>query len=95
MLYRIGMINEFKGIHSFLEYREYGELRILNVSCCQGTDNTDSGDIYIFLNFNRVGIFKKKSDALGCINKLIAESPINARKDFIAYKNQAFSSIEK
>lgn len=76
------MLDDFHDAYAFMEWREYGELKVFNAFCTNGKEPNHGGDIGVFLNFKLVGKFKKKSEALELVRKLIAEAP---SKDFEKY----------
>lgn len=80
MFYRIGIINDYKNEHSFIEYKRYGTLEIWNASKSKGpmsSHNTPEDGIHVFLNFTKLDVFKSKEEAQILINKLITESPVD------------------
>ena len=83
--YRIGVINDFRDSYAFIEYKEYGTLKIFDACRTSGVDRKEDGSVAVFLNFKKVGQFKSKSEAVSLLKKLLAEAAlgikeINSRK---------------
>lgn len=96
MLYRISMVNTYRDVKAFLEYHEYGDkaqLKIWNMSESGGVGRRDVGEIVIFLNYNEVGRFRAKHEALTLLRSLSAEAPQGARKEFAEYFDMIFKSL--
>ena len=86
-VYRIEVVNDFRGAYSFINYVNYGSLQVLDV-CLVGSKtgyqkSTDS--IQIYLNHNFHSKFTKKQSAYQTVKKLIEEAPIECLKDFTMY----------
>lgn len=78
IFYRIGVINDFKNEFAFIEYRDYGELKIWNscaVRCEHRGHQLAKDSIGVFLNFELVGEFRSFDEANALIRKLIAQAP--------------------
>ena len=73
--YRIGVINDFRDSFAFIDYKEYGTLKIFDACRTSGVDRKEDGSIAVFLNFKKVGQFKSKSEAVSLLKKLLAEAP--------------------
>ena len=79
------MLDDFHDAYAFMEYREYGDeaqVKIFSAFATNGQEPNHGGDIGIFLNFKLVGRFKKKSEALAVVRKLIEEAPTRDFKEF-------------
>ena len=75
--YRIGVINDFRDSFAFIDYREYGTLKIFDACRTAGVDRKEDGSIAVFLNFKKVGEFKSKSEAVSELKRLLADAPDN------------------
>lgn len=85
IFYRIGVLNDFKNTHSFLQFQDYGELKVFDASCTKGTHRgfqKESDSIAVFLNFEKVLDTKVKEQALAMAQDLIAKAPAEAQEDF-------------
>lgn len=90
------MLNTFRDVLAFVEFHEYGDkgqLKIFNASETMGEDGNDGGEVIIFLNYEEVGRFKAKRDALAKIQSLIESAPKAAIKDFNEYRDSTFKSL--
>jgi hypothetical protein len=74
-MYRVGVINDFRDTRSFIDYKEYGELKAWDASWTKGSSPNHAGDIGVFLNFRLIGRYKTKSEAYNVLKKLIDEAP--------------------
>lgn len=73
--YRIGVINDFRDSFSFIDYKEYGTLKVYDACRTSGFKKQGDGNIHVFLNFKKVGMYKAKSEAVSAIRKLLAGAP--------------------
>lgn len=94
-MYHIVVENDFRDIIGRIEYRWYSALAtrfeaVQTKSICPN----NYGSIRIYLNDKLIGSFKKKSDAVGCIRKLINDAPLACRSDFEAHGNYLFDAID-
>lgn len=83
MVYRIGVIDDFKNSYSFIQVQQYGDLKIWDGSNSSGPKPTyqKSDDaIWVFLNFKKVQTFHSRSAAVELIRRLIVESPISLKE---------------
>lgn len=82
MKYRIAVLNDFRNCTAFVDCRKYGETFIYG-GCLIGPGTKKRQEpkdsITIFLNYQQVGDFKSKTDAMRFLEKLIAETP----KEFV------------
>ena len=78
----MGVLNDFRDSFSFIDYKVYGELEIFDACIISGEEWDHSGDIGVFLNFELVGRFKVKSEAVSMLKKLISEAPRDAQAFF-------------
>ncbi len=79
------MLDDFHDAYAFMEYREYGEdaqMKLFGAFSTNGDNPNHGGEICVFLNFKLLGRFKKKSEALAMVKRLIAEAP---SRDFEKY----------
>jgi hypothetical protein len=76
------VLNDFRDSFSFIDYKVYGTLEIFDACIISGEEWNESGDIGVFLNFELVGRFKAKSEAVSMLNKLISEAPKDAKRFF-------------
>lgn len=86
--YRIGIINDFRNSHAFMDFQDYGTLQVFDCSYTEGAhkgfqEARDS--IGVFLNFALIEEFKDKSSALNLVYKLIKECPKEGIADFQAH----------
>lgn len=83
MRYRIGIINDFKNNHSFVDYRKIGIDKTLELwdGCIAGGSHRGfqlaSDRIWIFLNFEQVGNTVSREEARGIIRKLLDDAPVD------------------
>jgi hypothetical protein len=92
----VGVINDFRSTHSFIDFKQYGELKVFDASCTKGEQpsfqrSTDS--IAVFLNFKKLGDFKVKQQAQVLVMALIAEAPPESREFFAEHQNVLLDSL--
>ena len=77
--YRIGVIDDYRNEFAYIDYNDYGQLQIWNACVVTGTQERQNKDdaIHIFLNFTKVNVFKKRSDADGLLKQLMLAAPIS------------------
>lgn len=90
VLYRIGVINDFKNAWCFVDYKKFGEVTsvvaLLNKCQHKGFDEKDDA-IHIFINLKKCLITKDKKTALLFINDIINTSPGNSMKEFNLHRD--------
>jgi hypothetical protein len=69
------MINDFRSTYAFIDYKDYGRLKVWDACWTHGVDKIQDPWIHVFLNFKKVGQWKTKREAREAIEKLIAEAP--------------------
>lgn len=85
IFYRIGLIDDFHDVRAFIQCFESPEVKSFNSFYSKGANPNNSGDIGVFLNYNLIGRFKNKSEALKLVEKLISKAPKQSHNDFIRY----------
>lgn len=93
--YRVGILNDFKNSHAFIDYKKYGVLEILDVSISSSVVEYQKpeDEIVIFLNFNIVDRFKEKTQAINLVKKLLNQAPAEAMRDFNQYGDEILKAI--
>lgn len=89
----MGVINDFQNTTSFIDYKQYGELKVFDASFAKGEQPNHAGDIGVFLNLKLVGRFKAKQQALALVEKLIREAPAEAREWFAAHQSVLLDTL--
>jgi hypothetical protein len=69
------VINDFRDSFAFVDYRVFGALEVFDACWTAGVDDIQDGNIHVFLNFKKVGMFKSKLEAVSMLKKLIGEAP--------------------
>lgn len=89
------MLNDFQAVKAFIDYKEFGggQARYFEACLVTTVDRDDNGDIAVFLNFKQLGRFKKKSEALALVKKLLAGAPRLALSDFEEHKGVLLDSL--
>jgi hypothetical protein len=77
--HRVGIINDFRDTHAFVEFRSYGTLSICNASNTGGSDRSPGG-VHVFVNMKKVQTCHSKDEAKGLIPGLMEGFPPEARK---------------
>jgi len=92
----VGVINDFQNSFSFIDFKDYGQLKIFDACFTKGEKvcNTSSDDISIFLNFKKVGSFKVKLQAQAFLKQLISEAPSEAREFFVENQNVLLDNLK-
>ena len=96
LIFRIGLINDFQGVKTFVDYRRFGI--VTSVDACEikykkeRLDN--SSGIYIFFNYEKIGFFKKKEEARKFILNMLDESPKEVNKEYDIFANYLLRSLE-
>jgi len=94
--YRVGIINDFKEVYAYVDYQKLGDTTITAACEVKGKHKgyQDKDDaIHIFLNFNKVGVMKTKSEAVSLLNKLVEECPKFGKKDLEEFKEYLFRGL--
>lgn len=84
--YRIGVINDFRGEFSSIEYLEWQKDVFKWAAFKVGSPpkyQEPSSHIHVFLNYQLVGKFKSNQEAQHCINQLLKKAPA----DFSEFSN--------
>ena len=74
VFYRIGVINDYRSSFSFIEYRKFGILESWSAGSFRDTHRgfeIKDDCISVFLNYQKVGVFKSKEQANQKIKELI------------------------
>ena len=90
--YRIGLINDYQGVWSYIDYQTWGEPTQAVSQCALRVKGEHRGyqiaddSICVFLNFKQLGEFKDKASAIKLIEKLLLEAPVNLDgfKDYLS-----------
>ena len=83
MQYRIGLINDFKNTYSFVDYREIGVAKVLQLwdACTVGSAHRGyqlaEDNLWIFLNFEKVLVTTSKDEARAKIRELLDNAPVD------------------
>ena len=97
MKYRIGIINDFKDTTTVVDYQKYGIMQSLQAWEVGGNNHRGyqlkEDAIWIFCNFQKVAVVKSRSEAVSVLNKLIANCPQEAKKDFEEYKEILYKHV--
>ena len=87
--YRIGIINDFKSVFAYVDYKKFGIVEILD-ACAITTEhrgyNITKDSIGVFLNYKLVGETKSKAEALKMVEALIEKAPLEAKRDLTEQK---------
>lgn len=92
-------MNDFKEKHAYIEYHSYGQghLQIFNFSTSGGIHrgfNLSDDHIFVFLNYNQLGKFKDKEQAVSLINKLFNDCPKECKQDFDNHKEKLLETLK-
>lgn len=82
------MIDDFKNEFSFIDYKQFpNDMRHWDACKVKGEREHQKSDdaIHVFLNFNLVGKFKTRREAVKIIQRLLDEAPasLDEFKDYV------------
>jgi hypothetical protein len=94
--YRIGIIDDFRNTHSYLENNIFGTLSIVNCSITKGElkkyqESSDS--IALFINFEKVLDTKSRQEAVQGLLSIINDIPPNFRENLAQFTKDLIKSI--
>lgn len=77
--YRIAVINDFRNSTAFVDFCDYGNLKIWNASKVSGPTTYAKSDdaVHVYLNFKLVCSVKEVALAESAIKKLLLNSPVD------------------
>jgi hypothetical protein len=94
--YRVAVNNNFKQLYAYLDYKQFGVVSDF-VAFSGNSSGPNEGEtlqcIGVYLNYKCAGILKSKAEALALIEKLISLAPLEARKDYEAYKGILLNTL--
>lgn len=80
MRYRIGVIDDFLNQYAFVDYQEFGTLRVWDgcrVGSAHRGHQLSSDAIFVFLNFKQVGKYFSREEAHAALARLVREAPVD------------------
>lgn len=85
--FRIGIINDFQGTLTVVDYRRFGEVTFVDAfEIKKGRDPLDSSSgIYVFFNYEKVGMFKVKEEARNFILEMLEKAPAEIKKEKVLF----------
>jgi hypothetical protein len=91
----LGILDDFRNLHAFLEFRIYGELEVLNISVTHGpkAPQASSDSIALFINFQKQFETKTRHEAVAYLRKLLESVPAPARKVVESYGSELLTAI--
>lgn len=96
LFHRVGIIDDFRNLHAFLEVRIYGELELVSISISSGPKEftTKEHSIGIFVNYKLVHETKERKEAVGYLNRILSEVPQQISGYVKEFRSEILKAIE-
>ena len=89
-MYRIGVINDFRGSTAVIEYKQFGIMKSLQSWICSSKNFPHKKSIGVFLNYQQILDTHSKDEAWGLVQKLISEAPTDLSEESHYLKTAIF-----
>lgn len=95
--YRIAINNNFRSAYAFLDYKKFGVVTDFTAFAGNSSgpnEGETKNSIGLYRNFQCVAVVRSKQDAVSVLEKLIAECPVEGKRDYEQYKEVLFRSLK-